>query len=169
MLTKSLRFSGAPAVGSKRCVRGQTGLALIEAMVAVLIFAIGLLSALKLQADSTTRSTDALYRAEATMLAHEIIGTIWTDRANISSYAHNPSGGTECAPTASASANANVLRWLGEFTTAGNGRYLPGATSSNQQITVDASTPPIVTVKICWRGPLDTTDSNFVVVSQVPL
>lgn len=148
---------------------GQRGVALVEALVAILVFAIGLIAALKMQTDSVTRSRDALYRAEASVLAHEIIGIMWTDRANLAAYAHNPTVGTECAPTVAATTNVNALRWLGEFTTAGNGRYLPGATLAKQQIFINvAAAPPVVTVRLCWRAPQDTTDSNFVAVSQLP-
>jgi type IV pilus assembly protein PilV len=146
----------------------QRGVALIEGLIAILIFAVGLIGTLKVQADSVSRSRDALYRAEAGVLAHEIIGIMWTDRANLAAYAHRPTG-TDCQPTGTNTANANASRWLGEFTTAANGRYLPGATLSNQQIIVSADTPPKVTVRICWRAPQDTADSNFVAVSQLPL
>lgn len=158
------------AVGLQRpCLsKKNTGLALIEALVAILIFSIGLLSALKLQSDSVLRSRDALYRAEAAALAHEIIGIMWTDLANLPAYAHNPVATTECSPTANATSNPNATRWLDEFTSVGNGRYLPGATSSKQQIIID-SAPPTVTVRICWRAPQDSSDSNFVAISKIAL
>jgi type IV pilus assembly protein PilV len=163
-------FARQRHMGAAASVRlGQQGVALIEALIAMLIFAVGLIGALKVQADSAVRSRDALYRAEASVLAHEIIGTMWTDQANLASYAHRADAGTPvCAPTGTNTGNSNATRLMGEFTTAGGTRYLPGATTDKQKILITGTNPVLVTVTICWRAPQDTTDHNFVAVSQIP-
>lgn len=51
----------------------QTGIALIEAMVAILIFSLGILAIVALQALSMRNTTDAQYRAEAAHLANSVI------------------------------------------------------------------------------------------------
>lgn len=55
----------------------QSGIALLEALVAILIFSIGILALVGLQATAIKQSTDARYRAEAAALANELIGQMW--------------------------------------------------------------------------------------------
>jgi type IV pilus assembly protein PilV len=62
------------------------GIALIEALVAVLILALGLLGTIALQARSTAALADSSTRAEATMAAEKLIGLMTTDQANLSAY-----------------------------------------------------------------------------------
>jgi type IV pilus assembly protein PilV len=51
----------------------QTGIALIEAMVAILIFSLGILAIVALQALSMRNTTDAQFRSEAAHLANTVI------------------------------------------------------------------------------------------------
>jgi type IV pilus assembly protein PilV len=142
------------------------GASLLEAMVALVIFSVGILGLLGLQANALSTTRDAQYRAEAAVLADEIIGVMWSDRVNADFYVHNGSGGTLCAPTASATTYHNALAWLGEFTTTSSPRYLPGATSAAQQISVDGDRT--VRVTICWRAPQDAGWHNYTAVAQIP-
>ena len=154
-----------PRHGGRRHARGVS---LVEAMIAILILSVGLLGLVRMQSYSVTTSRDAMYRSEASVLAHEIIGIAWTDAANLAAYQHR-AGGAICSPSGSAATSNNVSNWLAGFTTAGNVRYLPGATADKQQIIVDTSvTPPIVRVHLCWRSPQDSSDRSFVAVSRVP-
>lgn len=142
----------------------QHGSSLLEALIAILIFSVGILALVGLQAASIKNSSDAKYRADAAYLANQIIGQMWVDRGNIPLYAHNPVG-PACNPTAAASANTNVTDWLAQTST-----LLPGAASAKQQITVGALTASSawpVTVTICWQGPQETTAHNFVATAQI--
>lgn len=123
--------------------RTQGGIILIEALIAILIFSMGILAIIGLQAQSVRNSSEAKYRADASFLANQIIGRIWADRSNIATYAHRPTGNV-CAPTGSASGNANVTQWL-----AGVTAVLPDAGSARQSIAVNAATNE-VTVRLCW-------------------
>lgn len=60
---------------------------LIEALVALLIFAFGVLGLVGLQATMTKAQSTAKYRADAAFLAQQVIGTMWSDAPNIASYA----------------------------------------------------------------------------------
>ena len=57
--------------------RQQSGMILIEALLAILIFSLGILALVGLQATSVKQSADAKYRTEAALLANEIIGQMW--------------------------------------------------------------------------------------------
>lgn len=69
-----------------RLAKSQTGVMLIEALIGILIFSIGILALIGMQAAAIRNTTDARYRSEAAFLANEIIGKMWVDRSNLSNY-----------------------------------------------------------------------------------
>lgn len=66
--------------------RHARGAMLIEVLVAILIFSIGVLALVGLQAQMTHAQSSAKSRADATYLANELIGVMWSDTTNLSSY-----------------------------------------------------------------------------------
>jgi type IV pilus assembly protein PilV len=66
--------------------RRQGGIALLEAMLAVLILGIGLLGTVGLQARAYSALSDASMRAEATMAAEKLLGTMSADAPNLMAY-----------------------------------------------------------------------------------
>ena len=149
--------------------RSQRGSVLLEALFAILLFSIGVLALVALQAVSIKNSVDAKYRSDASYLANQIIAQMWTDRSNLDRYSHYPSGSL-CAFTGSASANAApwvtpVTGWVAQITD-----LLPGAASNKTQIVV--STVGItrqVKVTVCWKGPQETANHNFAMTAQINL
>jgi type IV pilus assembly protein PilV len=69
-----------------RAVQSQRGIVLIDALVALLIFMLGVLGMLGLQGTLTTTQTEAKNRADASFLAMEVIGRMWSDLASINAY-----------------------------------------------------------------------------------
>jgi type IV pilus assembly protein PilV len=59
---------------------------LIEALIGILIFSIGILALIGMQGAAIRNTTDARYRSEASFLANQIIGQMWVDRANLTQY-----------------------------------------------------------------------------------
>lgn len=59
----------------------QAGFLLIEVMVAILIFSIGILAVVGLQATMIKNSTDARYRAIASQVAEQRIALMWANPA----------------------------------------------------------------------------------------
>ena len=57
----------------------QDGALVLEALIAVAVFSIGVLGTLALHARSIGHIDDARYRGEAARLAHALIGTMWTE------------------------------------------------------------------------------------------
>ena len=78
-MTRSARRQGSAA--------GQGGAALLEALVAVLIFSIGILAVIGMQAMSVRTVTDAKYRADASFLANQALGRLWGDPTNLAAHA----------------------------------------------------------------------------------
>ncbi len=65
---------------------GQAGVVLIEALVGVLIFSIGILAIIGMQAFAVEQVADAKYRLDASMIANQQIGRMWVDQANLANY-----------------------------------------------------------------------------------
>lgn len=73
------------------------GAALIEALVGILIFSIGILGLVGLQATMTRAQGAAKYRADAAYLSSEIIGAMWADKPNLAQYATPCTSYQRCA------------------------------------------------------------------------
>lgn len=148
-------------------IRSQRGSVLLEALFSILLFSIGVLALVALQAVAIKNSADAKYRSDASYLANEIIARMWLDRSNLDRYAHYPTGAL-CAFTGSASSNASpwvtpVTAWVAQV--AGS---LPGAAPNKTQITVNSvDGTKQVKVTVCWKGPQETTTHNFTVTAQI--
>jgi len=57
----------------------QRGITLLEVLISLLIFAVGVLGLVGLQARAVQQSGQAKYRADASLLINELIGQMWTD------------------------------------------------------------------------------------------
>lgn len=64
----------------------QQGVVLIEVLVSILIFSVGVLAIVGLQANMIKNTADAQYRSEASYIAQARIGQMWADPANVGSY-----------------------------------------------------------------------------------
>lgn len=64
----------------------QQGVALVEAMIAILIFSMGVLAVVGLQAAMVKNTADSKYRADASYIAQQRIGQMWSDPDNLAPY-----------------------------------------------------------------------------------
>jgi len=64
----------------------QQGAVLIEAMVAILIFSLGVLAIVGLQANMIKNVDDSKYRSEASYIAQSRIAQMWADPDNLATY-----------------------------------------------------------------------------------
>lgn len=134
--------------------RRQQGFSLVEVLVAVLVFSLGVLGLMRLQASAVRMSTDARQRAEATFLADQLFARMLiSSRTEVGQFVHRPDGGGEsCAPTGARSTHPMVLDWLAQvaatFPTAGTSA---GEVTDAQQILVNPANNE-VTVRMCWRN-----------------
>jgi type IV pilus assembly protein PilV len=74
------------ASASPQGKRGQQGVVLLESLIAILIFSMGILALVGLQAAMITNTSDARYRAEANYIAQQRLGDMWADPNNLSPY-----------------------------------------------------------------------------------
>lgn len=133
---------------------------MLEGLIAILIFSVGILAIIGMQAAAIKNSADAKYRADASYLANQIIGQMWADRPNLASYANYAGAGATCSPTGTASGNANVANWLATVAST-----LPNAGATKQQIVIGANN--LVTVTVCWQAPQDNVRHNFAATAQI--
>jgi type IV pilus modification protein PilV len=154
-------------------IHRQQGVTLIESMIAILLFSMGILALVGMYAAATSRTSDSQYRVEAANFANRIVGQIWADvdrstsaalTNSLLAFQHRPANGG-CAFAGNPSANAAVTQWVNDITAAGTG--LPGATQTMQQILVDTANANRVTVTVCWQMPSDTSPHRHVVVSNI--
>lgn len=153
----------------------QKGVMLLEALIGILIFSIGILAMVGIQAAAFSASADAKNRADAAAFASEIISQIWmgvdrTSDASIITSLNNfqlNTGGSDCEFTGGQADNTNtvVTQWVSAVTDSGTG--LLGATAGMQQIAVSAADLNRVTVTVCWQTPQDTAKRRHQVISYV--
>ncbi len=128
-----------------RTRRPVGGFALLEAMVALLICAMGVLGVVGLQGAMTRAQTAATFRAEAAFLAQQLIGAMWTDRtSNLTTY--NTSG----------TCNAVCTDWLARVSS-----RLPSGTA-----TVTVTNAGAVSIDIRWTAAGDS-QSRFTMATSI--
>jgi type IV pilus assembly protein PilV len=137
---------------------------LVEVLVAIGLFSIGVLSLLAFQGTAINIAAEAKYRSDAAFLANQLVARMWTDRANLASYALNTNV-PACSVGANASAHPPVQNWLlgvqGDNSMEG---LLPGADEVRQRIDIGAANE--VTVNLCWLTPAGDV-RRYVVRSQI--
>lgn len=65
----------------------EQGAVLLEAMIAILLFSMGILALTGLQATMIKSNSDNKYRSDASFLAQQSIGRMWADPGNLANYA----------------------------------------------------------------------------------
>jgi len=124
------RNAGSRALSRRSHVRG---IALIEVMVAALIFMLGVLGLVGLQGSMTRVQTESKVRTDAAYLASELVGRMWSDTTNLGSY-----NGSSCASL------DRCKEWEDKVA-----KSLPGGTGT---ISVDVPTGD-VSVQVAWTMP----------------
>lgn len=115
----------------------QQGVILIEAMIAIVIFAFGVLGIVGLQAAMVRNTTDAKYRSEASYIAQQYVGLFWTDSDDIGN------------------SRFTADKILSE---------LPGGFLN---ITIDPNDKSKVDVTVSWTQPGETQAHNFTTSSRI--
>jgi len=129
-------------------MRRQDGVSLLEALLAAVLLAIGLLGTIGLQARAYSALTEAGMRGEATIAAEKLIGVMTSDPTHLADYelAEGAQPGTRLAT------------WYGETRT-----VIPGANITVELDEGTAPTPDEVLIRIRWqRKAGDATNTHEV-------
>lgn len=158
----------------------SNGFFLLEALIAVLIFSLGLLGLVAMAGAAISAQSDAQYRAEAAKFTNEIISQMWVnvDRSapngstvatSLAAFSHNPTTSADCSFSGTASSHALVGVWSARVLATGKDGGLPGASASRQQILVDTTSAGRnkVTVTLCWQTPQDSAPRKHVAISYI--
>lgn len=131
---------------------------LLEALIGLLIFAIGVLGLIGMQAVAMKVTADSKYRAEAIMYADQLISQMWADdRANAVMSANYAGDGGSGGP--------KYNEWYATLSAAGTG--LPGASLAGNEPSVQIAADNTVTVTIRWQAPGEQASHNLVSVATI--
>ena len=140
------------------------GFGLLEVLITVLIFSVGLLGVAALQAQSKRANFEAMQRTVASVLANDIIDRIRANPDQIAVYAGNSlgSGTITAEPATCASNDTSAIcrpkmaahdRWEWE-------QWVDSTSGLAQPTICIANNANVVTVTISWRGLTEITDAN---------
>lgn len=134
----------------------QRGSVLLEALIAVLLFSIGILAIVAMQGTAVQITSDAKYRADAALLANQLIGEMWaSDRApDVLKTKFQGGAGTN---------GTGYTTWLAKVQTT-----LPGTAANSPVVTVNevqgglASSPSTaeVNIQLWWQLPSAAANSG---------
>jgi type IV pilus assembly protein PilV len=151
--------------------RSQRGALLIEALVSMVILTFSVLGLVGLWSQMVKHTAESKYRMAATYLVNQLIGRMWVDLPNLSTYSHQPvnAGGNGCTFSGAGSANPNFTQWLA-LVTSDNGLPANAATVP-VQVVVTKDIPQAgntqVQVTLCWRMPQDNVWRRHQVVANI--
>ena len=128
----------------------QQGSIVLEALISILIFSIGILAIVGLQAASIKNTAAAKFRTDASLLANRVIGQMWLgDKTNATLVANfsSPDG-------------ADYVTWADTVSQA-----LPGASAVPPTIAIDANNNATITV--FWQAPDEAEAHNYTAIAVV--
>jgi type IV pilus assembly protein PilV len=137
----------------------QAGVMLIEALIGILIFSIGVLALLGMQGAAIKNTTDARYRSEAAFLATKIVGQMWVDLNNLASY-----------DTDNAAAYAARDTWVNTVANTLPGVTLGGARTPTIQVGPDpllGLADGEVRVQVQWQQPGETDTRQVTILNRI--
>ena len=113
----------------------QNGIVLIEALVSILIFSVGVLAIIGLLTASVISLRDSNNRSAAGTVANQIIGQMWADdHSQLQTKYNSPSG-------------SQYANWIASSAV----QALPAA--ATYPPTINVSVSGVVTVKVYWKPP----------------
>lgn len=133
-------------------IRPQRGSSLLEGLLAILLFSIGLLSLLMLLSATLIESSNARYRIEASLLINELVSHMWIgDHSLTGLKSHFGDVSSDDYQT-----------WFASVS-----RRLPGVstTANKPQITIDDARN--VTVDVRWQVPGDSASHQMIVQTLI--
>ncbi|RFP19629.1 MULTISPECIES: hypothetical protein [unclassified Duganella] len=136
----------------RRSTRRQGGIALLEALLAIVILGIGLLGTIGLQARAYSALSDASLRAEATLAGEKLLGTMNADSNNLLNYGAIEGG----------AATAATQPWVDETKAAIPGAII-GVVVVPQQLRIQ------VAISIKWKRKAGDTLNQHLVTSYIAL
>jgi type IV pilus assembly protein PilV len=141
-----------------RSLPSQSGVMLVEVLIAILIFSVGLLGIVGMQGMAIQQVTDARFRTDAALLANQLIARMWVTDRSVVTLENN-----------FATDKPVYDAWVGAADEPGTVLgTLPAA--DQKKPTVDISTTGVATITLFWRAPGETDQlkyHQYVAITQV--
>ena len=151
--------------------RKQAGVMLLEVLIAILIFSIGILAVVGMQAAAINNVNDSKYRSEAAFLTNRLLSQMWTDAGNltVANYGY-PLGGSPGAKLGTPCAAPTAGTWLTSVC-----NLLPNASTVPPIVTLTntTATGAQVTITVRWLMPAEAAQvpqpppHNYTVIATV--
>lgn len=150
---------------------------LLEAMIAILIFSLGVLGIVGMQASAVAATRDAKYRTDASLLANQIIGEMWSSATRIDNAISGPDlrddfqGDGDDTTHPAVVDGGGFIPWRGVVEAT-----LPGAVDNPPSVAVTPGVanavtgvipPSVVIVTVRWRAAISDPVHNYRVVVQI--
>lgn len=116
-------------------VNKQAGIVLLEGLIAILIFSLGILAIVGMQSMAVKQVTDAKYRSEASLLVNQLLGTMWASNRTATALQTKFNTGGD-----------GYNAWLADVSAA-----LPGINANPPTVVVDNQ--GVVTITVHWLAP----------------
>lgn len=136
----------------------QTGVMLLEALIAIFIFSLGILAIVGMQAMAAKQITDARYRSDASLLANQLFGAMWSTDRTVATLQADFTGGSSGVTD-----GAKYTKWKNRVEAS-----LP--VPPGNPPTVDIAPDGSATVTIRWRAPSEgavVDPHKYTVVAQI--
>ena len=128
---------------------GQEGSYLLEVLIAILVFAFGVLGLVGLLASSVRASNEVRFRSEAAYIANGMISDMWTMDASTMTTQFGGGG-------------AKLVAWTSRASS-----LLPSATVAVAMTPGLSSQSSTVDVTITWKLPGSTETHNYIMTAQI--
>ena len=145
-------------VGKMKTIpKNQSGVVILEVLVSIVIFAVGVLGIVGLQAVTAKAGIDARFRTEAAAFADELVARaqIWSDPTTLATNFQN--GGSE------------YVAWFNNrLALAGSGLPAAAATVSFPPTFTGTNAGVLMTVQISWQAPGSEFAASHTTVASLP-
>jgi len=129
----------------------QRGSVILESLIAMLIFSMGILAIVGLQGASIRNVAGAKYRTDASLLANQVIGQMWTTdkaTASLQNDYNSPNG-------------LMYLAWASNVQ-----QGLPGVMGATlPTISIDGNNQATITIQ--WQSPGENAPHNYVAIARI--
>jgi type IV pilus assembly protein PilV len=131
-------------------MKNTKGFFTLEALIAVIVFMLGVLMLLKLQLTQMQVTGDSQYRTQAAYMAENLMSKISLDSQNIEGYINGSS--------------PNYTDWINDLNT-----MLPGVTANPPTIvkSISSDNTVLITITINWKVPQSASVSHYSIQGAV--
>jgi len=131
---------------------GQSGGSLLEGLLAILLFSVGMLSLLMLLSATLVETGNARYRSEASLLASDLIAQMWTGDRSL----------TELRSRFTKSDSDDYKNWLATVHA-----RLPGTSDTTNLPTISIDDQRQVKILMRWQAPGDGKTHQLLTLATI--